>query len=249
MIKAIIVDDEEKSIEVLDMLLSTYFDGIQVVGKTSTGKDARTLIGEHEPDLVFLDVVMPGQTGFDLLADIDERKFEVIFCSGYDSYVIKAMRMAALDYLIKPVDVVELGEALKRVEVKIGEKERDQRFDQFIDNGTKKSIREHKIALPTSYGYKFVALKDIVRCEADSSYTRFHIDGEEPILVSKNLKEYEEMLNKEVFVRVHNSHLINLYHVSKYIKDEGGYIVMNDNSHVELSRRKKSEFLERLKAL
>lgn len=249
MIKSIIVDDEKKARTILSGLLKAHCPEIEVIGEADSVISAEKLIREKNPDLVFLDIEMPFGNGFDLLEKTRDLTYDVIFTTAYNHYAIKAIRISALDYLLKPIDPDELVAAVKRfVEVKRNENILQNQINyllQEIKSGnTKNNIK--KIAIPSIDGISFIEIDDIIRCEADANYTRIFTVNGQPILVSKTLKDYEDLLEEYGFVRVHHHNLINMNHVQKYIKGEGGYVIMTDGSSVEVSRRKKSEFLEKL---
>ncbi len=243
MIKSVIIDDEKKGRETLKNMLAKYCNNVEVVDEANSAKNGKEIIENHNPDLVFLDIQMPHGTGFDMLEDFEEVNFEVIFTTAYDQYAIKAIKFAALDYLLKPIDIDELKNAVDRVKNKLASVDTNKNFEIFLQN--LKGINK-KIALPTAEGVSFIETKKIIRCEADGNYTCFFLANENKILVSKTLKEFEELLTDYDFFRVHNSHLVNLNHVVKYLKVGGDIVVMTDGSKIEISRRKKEAFLERL---
>ncbi len=243
-IKAIIVDDEKRGRETLQNLLGKYTKTVEVLDMAESAKEGIDLIKKLNPDLVFLDIEMPHGSGFDLLESFKgEINFEVIFTTAYDQYAIQAIKFAALDYLLKPIDIEELQMAITRVAQKMEEVGSSKNFEIFLENlrgGSK------KIALPTANGISFIDIENIIRCEASGNYTCFYLKDQPKILVSKTLKEFEDMLAEQDFYRVHNSHLVNLNHVVKYVKLGGDMVVMDDGSEIEISRRKKEGFLNRL---
>lgn len=247
MIRAIIIEDEPRGRNALVKMLEAFQHKVELVGTAENASTGRQLISELKPALVFLDIEMPHQNGFDMLADIPVRDFEIVFTTAYDQYAIKAFKFSATDYLLKPFEHDELEEAINKVETRIRNRQGSAGIDVLLQNIRQLSSRENKIALPTSDGLIFVETRNIIRCESDANYTRFFIEQSKPILVSKTLKEFEEMLEEYDFVRVHHSHLINTRHIKRYIKGEGGIAVMSDNSEVEISRRKKESFLNKLK--
>jgi two-component system LytT family response regulator len=244
MINAIIVDDEVKSRETLNNLVTRHCPKVKVLTLCDSVESAVKAIEDTKPHLVFLDIEMPFHSGFNLLERIKNPDFEVIFTTAYDHYAIKAIKFSAMDYLLKPIDVDELKAAVNKLE----EPRNDvgnglKKFELLLSNVKGKSA---KIAIPTFDGLQMINADDIIKCIADESYTHIHLTGGKKLLVSKLLKEYEELLDGYNFFRVHNSSLINLKHVVKYIKGDGGYVTMSDNSNVEVSRRKKNELLTRL---
>lgn len=252
MIKAIIIEDEQRGRNVLAKMLDTFDDKVVLLGMAENAEMGKQLIANLKPDLVFLDIEMPHKNGFDLLAETQNRKFEVIFTTAYNQYAIKAFKFSAIDYLLKPVDLDELENAIdKAIERINGHRKGDNTLgiDVLLQNIKNLSSNNNKIALPTLDGLVFVSIKDIIRCESDANYTKFFILNEKPLIISKTLKEFEELLELHDFVRVHHSHLINILHVKRYIKGEGGIVIMVDNSEVEVSRRKKESFLEKLRLI
>ena len=190
---------------------------------------------------------MPKGNGFDLLEKFDQVNFEVIFTTAYGHYAIKAIKFSALDYLLKPIDIDELNIAVRKVEDQINstkDEQENESIKTLIENLNNTSMK--KIAIPDLEGITFVDIDDIIRCEADRNYTCIHLKNGRKLLSSKVLKEYEKLFADYQFIRLHNSHIINLSHVKRYIKGEGGTVIMSDESSVDVSRRRKSEFLERL---
>lgn len=246
MIKAIIIEDESKSRALLQSLVEKHCEGVEIVGAAENVKSGIALIKEKKPDLLFLDVAMPDGTGFDVLEAVKEQNFEIIFTTAFDEYAMKAIKYSALDYLLKPIDLDELQEAVKKLKER-GEMERDKKSVEFLlENVKEKKSTYSKITLPTGNAYEIVNVKDIVRCEADGNYTKFFLTDKRRLLISNSMKHYEELLPENDFIRVHHSHLININHVLRYVKTDGGFVVMSDESEVEISRRKKDAFLQYL---
>jgi two-component system LytT family response regulator len=246
MIKALIVDDEEKSRVTLKNLLGMYCPGIEVIELCDSVNSALTAINKQMPDVVFLDIEMPFHNGFTLLEKVKDPTFKVIFTTAYDHYAIKAIKYSAIDYLLKPIDSDELISATEKLK---GNKptpaQASQNFELLLSNLKVKGSNA-KIAIPTFDGLQMINASDIIKCTADESYTHIALTNNTKITVSRILKEYEELLSDLNFFRVHNSCLINLIHVTKYVKGDGGYVVMTDGSSVEVSRRKKAELLIKL---
>jgi two-component system LytT family response regulator len=193
---------------------------------------------------------MPPKTGFDLLSSIDQINFEVIFTTSYEEFAIKAIKFSALDYLLKPYSEVELGLALKKFEAKNTVQNSLENMKNLLLNFNVNKSDHARIALPTMSGFVFAQVNEIIRCESTSNYTTFYFENQPPIIVSKPLKDCEDLLNDyPFFFRVHYSHLINMYFINEYVKGEGGQIKMSDGSVVDLSRRKKEEFLHKFKKL
>jgi len=248
-IKAIIVDDELGARESLSKLIEKHCKSVEVVAKADSMKTAYDSINSLNPDLVFLDIEMPNGNAFDLLEKFKEINFNIIFTTAYDHYAIKAIKFSAIDYILKPIDSEELVNAVARYEGKKQEKTTiNSQFKTLLSN-VKPNTKLKKVGIPDGDGLIFINLSDIIRCDSDGNYTYFILTTGKKIVASRTLGEYEEMFADENFFRVHRSHLINLEHVKKYIKGEGGYVVMNDNSQVEVSRRNKAEFLDKLSLL
>jgi two-component system LytT family response regulator len=243
MIKAVIVEDETKSRELLQSLVTKYCSNVQVVATASNVKEGEETIRKHSPDLIFLDISMPDGTGFDLLEHISPVKADIIFTTATDKYAIKAIKYSALDYLLKPIDAEELKNSVSKLEEKKSKANTVENLAHLLQNLKQGNDSYQKITLPTSTSYEIVFVKDIIRCEADGSYTTFHLTGKRKLMASASLKHYEDLLPPNEFMRVHHHHLINLNHVVRYLKMDGGYAVMSDGSQIEISRRKKDEFL------
>jgi len=244
--KAIIIDDEEGARESLNNILNSYFDGIEVIAKADSAETGYAAITANKPDLVFLDIEMPFGNAFDLLAKFDKIDFDIIFVTAYDHYAMKAIKFSAIDYLLKPIDLDELKETLTRYrENKTKGDNVDPRLAALLEN-LSHDKKPKKIAIPDSDGLLFIHLDDIIRCESDGNYTLIKMQGGKKILSSRTLGDYETLFAEENFFRIHRSHLINLTHIEKYVKGEGGYVIMVDGSQVEVSRRKKAEFIEAL---
>lgn len=240
MIKTLIIDDEINGRNILKKMISTFCEGVEVIGEAESVKTGIDAIKRLKPELVLLDIQMQDGTGFDLLEQTDEKDFKVIFVTSFDNYAIKAFKFSAVDYILKPVDPDNLVEAINRVK----DLDSDNNFEDKIDVLISNMNSLDKVALPSSDGVRFVKIGDIVRCESDNNYTMFYLISKEKILVSKTLKEFEIMLSGVKFFRVHKSHLVNLNYVTKYVPGEGGYLILEDGSHVDVSRRKKEGLLK-----
>ncbi|CAG0995855.1 Sensory transduction protein LytR [Flavobacteriales bacterium] len=242
--KAIIADDEKGALNSLQSMLQNYCPQLEVVATANSVDSAYNEIEKHQPNIVFLDIEMGKNTAFDLLEKIKNTSFDIIFTTAYDHYAIKAIRFSALDYLLKPIDPDELKESVQKFILK--------KHDENLINSKLKTLlgnlnqenKNKKIAISDSDGLVFLNVNEIVRCHSDGSYTTIYLSDGKKMVVSKPIGEYEELLNEENFFRVHRSHLINLNHIKKYIKGEGGYVLMADGAEVEISRRKKNEFVE-----
>lgn len=247
-IKAIIVDDEQHCIDALQTMLQKKCPEVIVLGGAKNVSDARNMVEELQPDLVFLDVEMPHQNGFELLKLFDKIFFDVIFTTAYEQYALKAIKFNALDYLLKPFSVQDLQEAIARFREKQANRSREQTvspLEVFLQNMKTLQQSHKKIALPTINGLVFMPVQNIVRCESTGNYTKIFFTDKKNLMVSRPLKEFEELLTDVDFFRVHNSHLINLQQMQSYIQGEGGFALMSDGTQVEVSRRRKAEFLKR----
>jgi two-component system LytT family response regulator len=247
-IKAIIVDDEQHCIDALYTMLQKKCPGVQIVGWAKSVKEAKEIVDELQPDLVFLDVEMPYQNGFELLKLFDKVYFDVIFTTAYEQYALKAIKFNALDYLLKPFSVKELQEALDKCRERKTQRPKEQGttpMEVFLQNMKTLQQVHKKIALPTINGLVFMPVQNIVRCESTGNYTRIFFTDKKNLMVSRPLKEFEELLSDVDFFRVHNSHLINMQQMQSYIQGEGGFALMSDGTQVEVSRRRKAEFLKK----
>lgn len=244
-LRTVIVDDEHDAVNFIESIVNEYCENIEIAGKAHSAIQGIEVISKEKPDLVFLDVEMPHGSGFDLLAAFPDKDFDVIFITAFNHYAIKAIKFSAVDYILKPININEFLEAVKKVEeAREGKISSNVNFHTLFEN--LKTGIPSKLAIPTSSGMEYLNTRQIIRIEADRSYSWFYMDGGEKYLVSRNLKEYQELLSDRNFFRTHNSHLINLEHVKKYIRHEGGYIEMTDGSNVPISRGKKDVFLEQM---
>jgi two-component system LytT family response regulator len=245
--KTIIIEDEQKSREMLAGIIKKNCPTVDIVGLAKNVKEGVDLIKSLNPDLVFLDVSMPDGSGFDLLEQVQGNKFELIFATASDQYAIRAIKYSACDYLLKPIDIDELKVAVDKAGQKKAIAPPTMENLQFLIQQLKKPDDNfQKITLPTGNAFEIVNLKDIIRCEADTSYTIFYLSDKRKLMVSAGLKHYEDLLPEHDFIRVHHHHLINMNHVQRFLKVDGGYAVMSDGTQIEISRRKKDSFLERL---
>ncbi len=246
-IKAIIVDDEQHCIDALQTMLQKKCPEVSVLAGVNSVQDAKQIIDDLRPDLVFLDVEMPHQNGFELLKLYDKVHFDVIFTTAYEQYALKAIKFNALDYLLKPFSVQELQEALRKFHERRLNKQDSSTapLEVFLQNMKTLQQTNKKIALPTINGLVFMPVQNIVRCESTGNYTKIFFTDKKQLLVSKPLKEFEELLTDVDFFRVHNSHLINLQQMESYIQGEGGFALMSDGTQVEVSRRRKADFLKK----
>jgi two-component system, LytTR family, response regulator len=247
MLKAIIVDDELKSRESLRILIEDFCEGIQIQQLCQNVAEVVAAIDEIEPDVVFLDIQLQRETGFDLLTQLKNYNFAVIFTTAYSEFAIKAFKFSAIDYLLKPIDIEELRGAIKKVGRR-NSNDIEEKINQLFQNLQSKNTDNYKLALPTSDGLVFVRVSDILYCVASSNYTEINMVDSKKHLVSRTLKEYEDILVEQNFFRIHNSYLINLNRIKKYVRGEGGYVVMNNDVSLDVSKRKKDGFLSRIGA-
>ncbi len=247
MIKTVIIEDEKKSSDALLHLLQKNCPDISVAGVAASVKEGIETAKNLRPELIFLDVMMPDGSGFDVLEKLSDLKFDLIFTTASEKFAVKAIKYSALDYLLKPIDAEELKLAVKKVADRKSNTSSEKNLASLLENIKKSDEQYSKITLPTGNAYEVVQVKDIIRCEANDNYTNIYMVGGKKFLVSGTLKHYEELLPEKDFVRVHHSHLINMIHMLRFLKEDGGYAVMSDGSKVEISRRKKEDFLKRLK--
>lgn len=236
----VIIDDEENNILNLQILLQKQCSGVQIVATAMNADDGETIIKQHNPDIVFLDIQMPGRNGFQLLQSLPKLNFEIIFVTAYDEYGIQAVKWSALDYLLKPIKIEELQQAVQKAEEKSRAKHQNEQLQNLIDLlQHQKKPEEQRIALPSAKETRFVEVRDIIRCESDNSYTMFFLAGKEKIWVSKPIYEYEELLANHGFIRCHQSHLVNKKWIRSWVKTEGDYLLLEDGAEVPVSRQKK----------
>jgi two-component system, LytTR family, response regulator len=248
MLRTIIIDDEQHCTDVLKAMLAKKFSSkAKVVGEATSAARGKELIRETNPDLVFLDVEMPVQTGIDLLVGFDKIDFEIIFTTAHEQYALQAIKLNAMDYLLKPFSVEELGTAIEKCTSKKTGAINPETLHTLINNLKNVSPENKKIGLPTQHGIRFVLIKDIIRIESTSNYSQFFFTDNTKMVVAKTLKDFEEILVPFNFFRVHNSHLINLSYLQSFISLGGDHVVLNNGSKVEVSRRRKNDLLELLK--
>jgi two-component system, LytTR family, response regulator len=247
-IDVIIVDDEPAQREQLSKRIVSHFPQLNIAAVCSDAQEAMIAIARFSPDLVFLDVEMPGMSGFQMLESIKEIRFSVIFTTSHADYAVQAFRVAAIDFLLKPYHDEDFQIAVNRF-LNQHHKPEANHLQQLLSNLSQADKNNRKIALPTSNGFVFIRIGDIVRLESQNTYTTFFMSDKNQFVVSRTLKDCEEILAPEGLLRVHQSHMVNPDHIKKYFKGEGGTIEMLDGSMVEVSRRKKEEFLEALKRL
>lgn len=247
---AVIADDEESGRTVVRELLHRYCPQVKIIAECNSANGAKQAILETNPDIVFLDISMPGDNAFDMLRQLEMIAFEIIFITAHSQYSLEAFRYSALDYLLKPVSEDLLVEAVVKVQQRIDEKKMNRRLETLLYNSSRDSqINGKKICIPGVKGFLVIEVKDIIYLEADSCYTCFHLADGKKITSAKTIGEYEDILEEPTFFRVHKSYVVNLDYMREYVKGDGGYIILNNGVNIEVSRRKKDDFLEKVKSL
>lgn len=242
------VDDEPRGLSSLKKLLEFNCPELEVVAACSSADEARHMIEQLKPELVFLDIAMPEKNGFDLLREIGTVDFEIIFVTAHSDFALQAFRFSAVDYLLKPVEDNLLAEAVKRAVKKIEEKPGETNMETLLYNlKNKEGTQKMKLCIPSLKGFQVVKLAEIIYCEASSNYTNFHFTERPLICASKPIHEYESLLEDCGFVRIHKSFVVNLEHVKEYIRGEGGTVILSNGHEIEVSRRKKEIFMQRMK--
>ena len=241
--RALLVDDEKHCLETLTWQLQKFCPDINISGSCETAEKALSILQNEEIDLVFLDIEMPHMNGFELLQHLETIPFEIIFTTAYDMFAVKAFRFSALDYLLKPIDKDELVAAVAKVKEKKKQSIRPEQLDILFQNLYGRKQASQKIALPTLNGLEFVLANDIIHCQSEGNYTHIFLQDNTKYLICRTLKETEELLSGHNFFRVHHSHTINLNHIKKYIKGDGGYVIMSNNASINVSRSRKEELL------
>ncbi|KFC24771.1 LytTR family two component system response regulatory protein [Chryseobacterium sp. FH1] len=248
MIKAVLIDDDGNLREGMRMMINLYAPEIQIVGEADSVKSGTELMETAKPDIAFLDILMNDGTGFDILEKLNEKfgnvNYHIIFITAHEEFAIKAFRFSALDFLLKPVNPEELQTVLKKIKNVIHQNNDNKNIGLLLENIQKRSDGFKKIALSTSDGIHLFEIKDIIRCESEDNYTKFFIKNHKTVMISKTLKEYEELLKDQGFERIHQSHLINLNELKSYIRKEGGFVIMSDDSQLPVSQRKKERLQE-----
>jgi len=248
MIKTIIIDDEFISRNVLAKLLDLQCPDVEVIKECTNADEGKLAIERLQPQLVFLDISMPGKSGLDMLKEIDDINFEIIFVTAFHEYTIQAIRFSAIDYLLKPVDKSELVQAVDRVKEKVLSKENKEPVKTFLHNMQQTQLnQEMQLCVPGVKGFQIIKLRDILYCEADNTYTVLHLAENKKLIASRPLMDYESLLQDASFVRIHKSYLINIQHLKEYQKGEGGTAIMSNGKHLDVSRRKKEHFIGYMK--
>jgi len=243
MLDAIVIDDELNGRIALKQKLQDYCPTVRVVAEAENGVDGMEKIHQCKPHLVFLDIEMPVMDGFEMLLQIPDKKFHVIFTTAYDQYAIKAIKYAAFDYLLKPIDIDELKQTIERLTYAPIPEQTGKKLETLEQNLLTKPFL-NKIAVPTQEGLLFFDINQILRLEAQSNYTMIYFEDQSKLMASRTLKEFEEILPVDTFFRIHNSHIINLLFIKKYIRGDGGQVEMKNGDFILVSRRKKDEFLK-----
>lgn len=245
MIKALIIDDEQHCIDALVADLSKNCPNVEVVAKCSSGKEGIFAIKKYKPRLIFLDIEMPWMNGFEMLEMLDHIEFCIIFTTAYDKFAAKAFRISAVDYLLKPVDAEDLKAAIQKAEEKILSSAGVVNIQNLLHN-IKQPAQRQKIALPNRDGYEFAQVDSILYCTAEGAYTKVIFKGNHTLLISRTLGDIEEMLPPEIFIRIHHSTIVNINGITHYSRTDGGYVVMNTNEKLMVSKARKEVLLERL---
>ena len=252
MITALLIDDDSNLRNGMKSLLSRYAPEIEIIGEADSVETGTALLLQNPPQVIFLDIHLGDGSGFDLLEEVSKRgkvTSQIVFITAHEQYAIKAFRFSALDFLLKPVDPEELQKVIGKLKQVIDRNDNVAHIDLLLENIRKKVDNFKRIALSNSDGIHLFDISDIIRCESEDNYTKFYIKNNKPILISKTLKEYEDLLTEHGFERIHQSHLINLAYLKSYIKKDGGYVVMADNSNLPISQRKKDRLQELLKTM
>lgn len=249
MIRCIIIDDERHCIGTLVLLLQAEFSDINIVATCCNGTEGLKAIEENKPDIVFLDIAMPGMDGFEMLSQIKDPQFEIIFTTAFDNHAIKAFKVNAIDYLLKPINKVEFVEAVRKAISKIDkaranhQKINVQDLRILLDQIKEDNNGEGKIAIPTLEGFQMIKVDRIYFISSDGNYSKIHFHKKDPTLVTRSLKQLEKTLSNFNFIRIHRQTLVNVNHIDKYIRGEGGYVILTNGKHLDVSRRKKDDLL------
>jgi two-component system LytT family response regulator len=245
MLRAVIIDDEPKGRSILQQLLTLHAPQLSIVGITANADEGLKIIDTHNPDVVFLDVEMPGKSGFELLRELNVINFKVVFVSAHNHYSLKAIKFHAFDYLLKPIDLDELKQTITKL-LKSTPTNTTEQLNELLTASKNGNTELGKIAIPSLTSIDLINVDDILYCEACSNNTLVYLTNNKKIVATKNLKEYEDLLQQHRFFRIHHTYLVNLKHVAKYIKGEGGSVILSNQKELEVSRRKKQEFLNAL---
>lgn len=252
MIKALLVDDESNNLESLSFLLENDCDNIQVCAKARNAIEARDWLKTNTPDVIFLDIEMPGENGFELLGSLSQKPFKVIFVTAYNQYAIQAIKANALDYLLKPVKIEELQLVVEKLKSSFDNNDTSKDQNQELLQALLQTVHlkglPKKIALPQLGGIIFIEVDDIVSLQADSNYTIIHLSNMQKMVISKTLKDFEDLLDTSLFARIHKSYIVNLRYIKEYSSTDGGIVKMTDGNQWSISRRQLDSFLEKMKS-
>ncbi|MGN6530783.1 MAG: LytR/AlgR family response regulator transcription factor [Ginsengibacter sp.] len=243
MIKTIIIEDEKQSRELLQLMLKSYKDIIELADSCDTPLKGIESIQKHNPQLVFLDIEMPRMNGFEMLKKLNHTNFEIIFTTAYNKYAINAIKISALDYLLKPIDQEELSQAIEKCRKNMEQKNTMNKIDILFKNLTQHNAFDRTLTITAIDGIRFIKIKDIVRLEANGRYTKFHLLNKEVILVSRTLGDFEEALSANEFFRIHEAHIVNLLYIDRFHKGNN-YVLLSDRTELPLARRRKEDFLK-----
>lgn len=245
---AVLIDDESNNIDNLRVLLEEYCPAVTVAGATTDVEAAGRLLAAKRPDVVFLDIQMPGMNGFELLQSLERIDFEVVFVTAFDQYGIQAVKFSALDYLVKPIKIADLQAAVDKAVSRRQQRTNNGQLENLLQLLKAQQRDEHRIALPGLKETRFVRPGDILRCESSNSYTTFHLKSGEKLTVSKPIYEYENLLKDYGFVRCQQSHLVNIKHVHSYVKEDGGYLLLENGARIPISKDKRESVRAALEA-
>lgn len=243
-LRAIIIDDEQPILKMLESVIEQFCDGVEVVGTADSVKTGVKRIKSLRPDIVFLDINLTDGNGFDILNHLEEPLPMVIFITAYEEYAVKAFKFSAIDYIMKPINVDEIQAAVQKCKLQLEKDNLSEKLKIFLQNMDETNSEEKKIVLKTAESIHIVKVSDIVRCEADHNYTEFYLLNNKKLLVSKTLKEYDDLLSSYGFFRTHQSHLVNTNYISRFDKADGGELILANDHRVPVSKRKRDELFE-----
>lgn len=247
MICAVIIDDKQQCVDrLLKLIQENYCDIIDVAATYTSAEEGLQGIKSVDPDLVFLEIILGDSNGFDLLEQLKHYNFEIIFTTAYEQYALQAFKYSAIDYLLKPIDVEDFEQAMQKLINQCTVIQITNRIEILMHNLENKIDKSKKLVIPSLEGYNFIEINDIIRCQADINYSILHLVNGQSLVVSKPLKDFEKLLHEHQFCRIHNSHLINLKHIRSYNKGKGGFVTMKDDSEIEVSMRRKKNFIKLL---
>ena len=246
MLSAILIDDEQHCNETLRFELKRHCPDVKIVAEVNSGAEAIVEIRRHSPDIIFLDIEMPGMSGFDMLQQFDQISFHIIFVTAYDQYAIQAFRFAAIDYLLKPVISAHLCEAIDKIKSSKAKGDSEEQFQTLLHN-IRDGLKSPRMAVPSGRGMDFISLHDILYCVAESNYSHLHMIDRKKYTMSKTLKETELLLTHLNFFRIHQSYIINIDHMQRYMRDDGGYVIMVDGKKIPIAKRRKEAFMSLIK--